>query len=46
MTYYIAQETAQGYMAAWMGEELGGEWTHVYVWLSPLAVCLKLSQHR
>ena len=24
---------------------LGEEWIHVYVWLSPLAVHLKLSQH-
>ena len=23
----------------------GGEWIHVYVWLSPFAVLLKLSQH-
>ena len=30
-----------------MGEEFGGEWIHVliYVWLSPLAVHIKLSQH-
>ena len=26
-----------------MGEEFGGEWIHVYVWLSPSAVHLKLS---
>ena len=26
-----------------MGEEFGGEWIHVYVWLSPFAVHLKLS---
>ena len=25
------------------GRELGGEWIHVYVWLSPFAVYLKLS---
>ena len=24
---------------------LGGEWIHVYVWLSPFTVHLKLSQH-
>ena len=35
--------SAQCYMAAWMGEEFGGEWIHIYVWLSPLAVCLKVS---
>ena len=23
-------------MAAWMGGDFGGEWVHVYVWLSPL----------
>ena len=33
--------SAQCYGAAWMG----GEWIHVYVWLSPSAVYLKLSQH-
>ena len=35
---------AQYYVAAWMGAEFGGEWIHVYVWLSPFAVHLKLSQ--
>ena len=28
-----------------MGGEFGGEWTHVYIWPSPLAIQLKLSQH-
>ena len=28
-----------------MGGEFGGELIHVYVWLSPFAVHLKLSQH-
>ena len=28
--------SAQGYVAAWMGREFGVEWIHVYVWLSPL----------
>ena len=37
--------SAQGYVVAWMGGEFGGEWIHVYVWLSPLAVRLNLSQH-
>ena len=32
--------SAQCYEAAWMGEESGGEWIHVYVWLSPFALCL------
>ena len=27
------------------GRGVGGEWTHVCVWLSPFAVHLKLSQH-
>ena len=27
------------------GGELGGEWIHVYVWLSPFTVHLKPSQH-
>ena len=40
----IAQGT-QGYMAAWIRGEVGQEWIHVYVWLSPFAVHLKLSQH-
>ena len=37
--------SAQCYVAAWVGGESGGEWIHVYVWLSPFAVHLKLSQH-
>ena len=32
-------------VAAWMGGEFGGAWIHVYAWLSPFAVHLKLSQH-
>ena len=27
----------------WMGEGFGGEWIHVYVWLGPFTVYLKLS---
>ena len=38
-------DSVQCYVAAWMGGEFGGEWIHVYVWLSPFAVYLKLSQH-
>ena len=30
---------------AWMGGEFGGEWIHVYVWLNPFTVHLKLPQH-
>ena len=37
--------SAPCYVAAWMGGEIGGEWMHVYVCLSPFAVHLKLSQH-
>ena len=39
------RNSAQCYMAAWMGGEFGGEWIHVYAWLSPFAVHLKLSRH-
>ena len=42
---YSTGNSAQCYVAAWMGREFGGEWIHVYVWLSPFAVHLKLSQH-
>ena len=37
--------TVQCYVTAQMGEEFRGEWIHVYVWLSPFAVSLKLLQH-
>ena len=37
--------SAQCYVAAWVGGGLWGEWISVYVWLSPFAVRLKLSQH-
>ena len=33
--------SAQYYVAAWMGGEFGGEWIGVYVQLSPFAVYLK-----
>ena len=36
-------DSAQCHVAAWMGGEFGGEGIHVHVWLSPFAVCLKLS---
>ena len=41
---YTVWNSAQCYMAAWMGAGFGGEWIHVYVWLSPFTVHLKLSQ--
>ena len=34
--------SAQCYVAAWMGGEFGREWTRVYIRLSPFAVHLKL----
>ena len=37
--------SAQCYVAACMGVEFGEEWIHEYVWLSPSAVYLTLSQH-
>ena len=37
--------SARGNVAAWLGGAFGGEWTHVYVRLSPFTVHLKLSQH-
>ena len=40
-----AWNSAQCYVAAWMGREFGGEWIRVYIWLSPFAVYVKLSQH-
>ena len=41
---YSTENFAQCYVAAWMEGEFGGEWVRVYVWLSPSAVHLKLSQ--
>ena len=35
---YSSGNSAQCYVAAWMRGMLGGEWIHVYVWLSPFAV--------
>ena len=42
---YSTWDSAQCYVAAWTGGEFGEEWIHVYVWLSPFASHLKLSQH-
>ena len=42
---YSTGNSAQCYVEAWMGGEFGEEWIHVYVWLRPFAVHLKLSQH-
>ena len=38
---YSTGNSAQCYMAAWMGREFGGEWKNVYVWLSLFIVHLK-----
>ena len=40
---YSMWNSAQCYVTAWMGQEFGGEWGHVYVCLSSFAVHLKLS---
>ena len=42
---YNTGNSAQCYVAAWMGEEFGGEGFHLYVWLRSFTVHLKLSQH-
>ena len=42
---YSTGNSAQCHMAAWMAGEFGGEWIHVYVWLSVFSVHLKPSQH-
>ena len=38
-------DSAQSYVAAWMGGEFGGKWIYVYVGLSPFVAHLKLSQY-
>ena len=42
---YSTGNSAQCYVAAWMGEESGGEWIHGYIWLRPFAAHLRLSHH-
>ena len=42
---YSTGNSAQCYVAPWMGGAFRGEYIHVYVWLSPFTVHLKLSQH-
>ena len=37
---YSTWNSAQCYVAAWMGGEFGGEWIHVYIWLNPFSVHL------
>ena len=42
---YSTGNSAQCYVAAWMGGAFRGEWIHECAWLSCFAVHLKLSQH-
>ena len=43
---YCTWNSAQCYVPpGWEQQGFGGEWTHVYVWLSPFAVHLKPLQH-
>ena len=44
---YSSGNSAQCFVAGYVGGEFGREcgYTYVYVWLSPLAIHLKLSQH-
>ena len=39
---YSTWNSAQCYVAAWIGKELGGGCTHVYVWLSPFRCSPKM----
>ena len=41
---YSTWNSTQYYAAAWMGGEFGGEWIHVYIWLTPFTVHLTLSK--
>ena len=41
---YSTGNSAQCYAAAWMGEEFGGEWVHVYVRRSHSTLYMKRSQ--
>jgi len=38
---YRTWNSAQCYVAHWMGGAFGGEWVHVHVWMSPFAVHVK-----
>ena len=42
---YNTWNSPQCYVAAWTRREFSGEWIRVYIWLSPFAIHLKLSQH-
>ena len=40
---YSTWNSAQCFLAACRGGEFEGEWIHVYIWMSPFTVHLKLS---
>ena len=42
---YSTWNSAQCYAPAWIGGGFGGKWIHVYAWLSPFTVHLKLQQY-
>ena len=42
---YSTWNSAQCYAPAWIGGGFGGEWIHVYAWLSPYVVHWELTQH-
>ena len=44
-TFCTAHGTLLNVVTTWMRGGFGGEWIHVFVWLSPFTVHLKLSQH-
>ena len=41
---YKTQNSSQCYVSAWIGSGFGGERIHVYIWLNPFTVYLKLPQ--
>ena len=43
---YSTENSAQRSVVAWVGGVFGGEWLHVYGWLSPFTDHLKLLHHR
>ena len=45
MTYSIDRELCSMLCGSLDRRGVWGEWIHVYVWLSPFALHLKLSQH-
>ena len=41
--HFRDKEGDQCFVAVWMGGDFEGEWIHVFVWLRPFSVHLKLS---